>query len=411
MTGRPDISDWLIHFVHDRNPILDDSMYDDIDEPRPAFRFTDGEPEGIEYSWRLSDAEYVIEPDAYAIQVVEKILHDGHIRAGWSWRESRSKGLVPTIYGESPAVCMTEMPLSSLLAYAKNRAKSQAVLAYGIALKKDEVFQAGGRQVIYGLSGNHREISDVPRLLDPACGIGKQEQYRYVATSLGSERPIDWTHEREWRWAHPPGLEIPGLSLWLDDEPTWSSIIVIVSSDDEAEDMLAFIRKLADRRSTNYEHQYCVEQIERVRVLSLARIERLLQDNDVVRIDDIPLALKTKFGRVAIDQTDRDRANAAITDLNKLIPGFQQEYLDATGGSFDLCGFAHVSFDVADNPFCEALIQERKAETWYDGYRVILPISGKTQNISEEEFIAQRCADYLNDLVGERHFWMKSRLD
>jgi len=411
MTGRPDISDWLIHFVHDRNPLLDDSAYDALDLPRPAFRFTNGAPEPLDESWQGSDDDYPIEPDGAAIQVVHKILHDGHIRAGWSWRELRSRGLVPTIYGQSPAVCMTEMPLSAVLAYAKHRARSDAVLAYGIALRRDEVFQLGGRPVIYGLTGQYREDSDWPRLLAPECGIGLSEQYRYVSTSLGGKRAIDWTHEREWRWAHQPDLEVPGLSLWLDDEPNWSSIVVIVSDDEEAEDTLSLVRKLADRRSTNYEHQYCVEQIERVRVLSLERIERLLQDNEIVRIDDIPLALKTKFGRVAIEQPDRDRANAAITELNKLIPEFQREYLDANGGSFDLCGFAHVSFDVADNPFCEALIQEGKAETWYDGYRVILPITGKTQNISEEEFIAQRCADYLNELVGERHFWMKSRLD
>ena len=101
------------------------------------------------------------------------------------------------------------MPLYALIEYAKTRGKRTGYVGnYGIAFRKRELFAAGARPVIYGVSCSHTEVMSVEdswykygkRVLDKMCGIGLQEQYRYVGTDLTKTTPIDWTHEREWRW-------------------------------------------------------------------------------------------------------------------------------------------------------------------------------------------------------------------
>jgi hypothetical protein len=138
-----------------------------------------------------SDEDYPWEPDASAFTVLMKILRDGYIRSGWSFRSGKA-----TIYGPYSAVCFTEMPLYALLDYVQKRSASGLVDTYAIAVRRTELFAAGGRPVIYGLSG--------PALLahngDPESGLGYKslrstslpldEQYRYVATTMGGGKQI-----------------------------------------------------------------------------------------------------------------------------------------------------------------------------------------------------------------------------
>lgn len=226
LQDRIDLSEWVIHFVHDRNlnhypksvnlplpfyfdktgkPLihdLDEIVYED----QIAYEYTPDHPYGIGYN-------------ANAYSVLKKILLEGYIQSGWSFRNGK-----PTIYGSRSAVCFTEMPLYGLIAYASQRNNSSSVEAYGIALKKNEVFRSGGRPVIYGLSSVHQEaMRNDPyygkgfRCLSSSCGIGLKEQYRYVAMNLRKDKPIDWSHEREWRWAVPnEEFEIPGLPIWIE---------------------------------------------------------------------------------------------------------------------------------------------------------------------------------------------------
>lgn len=147
--------------------------------------------------WDHYDEEASLGSDPRAIRVLSKIITDGHIRAGWAIRNGR-----PTIYGPSAAACFTEMPLYGLINYATQRS-SHDVGLYAIAVPRDEFFVAGGRPAIYGLTGPHREQYTHgkvwPRKLMPSCGLGEEEQYRYVAMAIDDDRSIDWSHEREWR--------------------------------------------------------------------------------------------------------------------------------------------------------------------------------------------------------------------
>lgn len=170
MEQRRDLSEWLIHFVHDRNPDNDPlTRWWEQDSYRYPIAFDEKEAP-IYTHWPEQDETEPLAPDADAMRVLSKIVDDGHIRAGWSFRGRR-----PTIYGPRAAVCFTEMPLYAFLAYAKDRADERHVHTYGIALPKRELFRAGARPVIYGLSGNHAEVPmpdrgywEGPRLLAPS---------------------------------------------------------------------------------------------------------------------------------------------------------------------------------------------------------------------------------------------------
>ena len=94
--NRKDISDWIIHFVHDRHP--KDDMYvladnaketalmegDNVDVKIPHYFDKEGIPHDLSDS--ISDNEYPIDEDAAAFEVLKKIVHDGFIRSGWSFR-------------------------------------------------------------------------------------------------------------------------------------------------------------------------------------------------------------------------------------------------------------------------------------------------------------------------------------
>lgn len=154
--NRLDLSEWMIHFVHQRTGSetlselatiaanegfeMDSRYHDYYDE--------DGNKKYIldEYV----DNEYRIDNDASGFDVLKKILHDGFIHSGWSMRKGS-----PTVYGPVSAVCFTEMPLYALVEYAKARGQvSGYVGEYGIAFKRNELYAAGARPVIYGLTSD-----------------------------------------------------------------------------------------------------------------------------------------------------------------------------------------------------------------------------------------------------------------
>ena len=199
--SRLDLSDRVMHYIHDRN--LDNEPEEAPKEYNQLHGFPYHENKELNSRfdfWGIVDKETDFEPRAKAFDVLLKIIRDGHIRSSWAFRKNRT-----TIYGPRAAVCFTEMPIYALRDYAKTRSKTD-VGTYAIGVYKDELFTAGGRPAIYGLSGNHSEqskklLSDQrwPRKLAPSCGLAEKEQFRYVSMSLNSQRPVNWSHEREWR--------------------------------------------------------------------------------------------------------------------------------------------------------------------------------------------------------------------
>lgn len=201
---RFDLSDYLIHFFRD----VDQCSTEGI-----LF------PEHVRFN---NIAEATVLDSLFLMRCA---LRHNKIFATWSFRNER-----PTIYGRSPAVCFTDMPLAAFVQSSNERlSRGENVGRYAFMIPKAAMFSVGARPVIYGLSQPAWERRDAHpyRVFDnDVLPIG--EQYRYVAYTIGDERTIDWTHEREWRWRYqgeeshfePDGedlvetlAEMPGLSL------------------------------------------------------------------------------------------------------------------------------------------------------------------------------------------------------
>lgn len=86
----------------------------------------------------------------------------------------------------------------------------QAMSPYGLILPKAQIFREGGRPVIYALSGETTVSTppDKSRVITTSQ-LPLLEQYRYVTFNPTGARPVDWTHEREWRWPERNPPDIP----------------------------------------------------------------------------------------------------------------------------------------------------------------------------------------------------------
>jgi hypothetical protein len=175
---RFDLSDYLIHFFRD----VDQSSSEGILFPEHA-RFN-------------NVAESHVLDSLFLMRCA---LRHHKIFATWSYRNKR-----PTIYGRSPAVCFSDMPLAAFIQSSNERlARGEHVGRYAFMIPKHAMFSEGARPVIYGLSQDAWERQDThPLRIIETDLLPLAEQYRYVAYHIGNHRTIDWTHEREWRWPY-----------------------------------------------------------------------------------------------------------------------------------------------------------------------------------------------------------------
>jgi hypothetical protein len=107
-----------------------------------------------------------------AIESLKRILEEGIIRGGFGY-----------IKGPNKAVCLSEIPLSSLKLFAKPEPEESKYCFYGICIKKKDAFECGARPVIY--------IPD-----EEGEWIPNEEKWRQVRFEYGR---VDFTFEREWR--------------------------------------------------------------------------------------------------------------------------------------------------------------------------------------------------------------------
>ena len=421
---RLDLSDWLVHFVH--APAPDHLPYDEELPPDTSpFLFLPNVlvSERLFDTWEIKEQEMPLPCDAPAFQVLRRILEDGYIRCTWSFRRRAESAISPLIYGSRPACCFTEMPLYALLKYAKQRQNTKSVATYAIALRRNEVFRAGGRPVIYGLSSKHREVSSsvlFPRLLDPACGISEGEQYRYVAMNLGDERVIDWSHEREWRWGLSDTCICPGLPVWLQgDMPPFSQILVIVARDKEREDLLCQLKEMHDAGCDPYCVEYRRTDIENTLVVSLEEALRGMVDAKTnIRIEDIPSHRLQTF-RVAIPSEEYVKrvecvltmASEAATQAASLFR--QNAQKDEQGFIRDVCGFADLVIHDSQSELVQALlVLDAVTPLTRIGYKVKGLTAGcLDQALSEKEAAIAAALEVFEKGFPEISFSTRSRWD
>ena len=176
---RYDLSDWLIHFFRDVDIESDSGMV---------------MPENI--GWN-NIFEYDSTPLG-AFFLLRCAIRQQMIWATWAYRNKAR-----TIYGEYPAVCFSDMPIAAFFEAAeKRKARGEHISTFAIIINKAQLAQCGALPVIYGLSQNYTTASTSTgaRVINPQF-LPLAEQYRFVAYKPSYHLPIDWTHEREWRWA------------------------------------------------------------------------------------------------------------------------------------------------------------------------------------------------------------------
>lgn len=187
---RFDLSDYLIHFFRD----VDQSSKNYILFPEHA-GFNN-----LNHSSKLD-----------ALFLMRCAIRHQKLCASWSYR-----GGVNTIYGKSPAICFTDMPLAAFLQTSKERiSRGENIGRYALMLPKIAMFSSGTRPVIYSLSSeciNFLPSSGKERIISPDL-LPLNEQYRCVTYNPNAIRPIDWTHEREWRWPYKRDITDFNISL------------------------------------------------------------------------------------------------------------------------------------------------------------------------------------------------------
>lgn len=425
---RLDLTEWVIHFVHDRK--LEDNLdglyedyllfSDDMDDNNYRYPdYYDSEGHGHNMLDEFIENEFPIDEDASAFSVLKKILHDGFIHSSWSIRNG-----IPSVYGPNSAVCFTEMPLYALVDYARVRGeKSGYVGNYGIAFRRNELYAAGARPVIYGLSSEFKETDRINgvyqgRLLDLSCGIGVHEQYRYVSTLLPKKYglTIDWTHEREWRWALPNDrLGVPGIPFFLskDFADFFTEVIIIVGTNDEQEEILLHLKNLYDSGCRNTEFDYNKEFISSAKVLSLEAIANEENiDFHTMKIEDLPMKQLRIMPEFAVSHELLSKVKKTIAKASEISVSAVKDYLN-THPEFDeqkgWYGFANVcTCEVSE--VTQALLQIKAAKAYSDGDYLVSVNQYRTSNLDLLEVGANAVAEYLSKELGQP-FYVKSRPD
>ncbi|CAM4240586.1 hypothetical protein [Flavobacterium terrigena] len=417
--NRNDLTEWIIHFVHDRNPENDPQEFSYDWEVEDGFEYDpfpdtftyEGEP--IYLTEKYQEDDYGLESDAEAFYVLKKILHDGIIKTGWSFRKKSA-----TIYGSKSAACFTEMPLYALLEYAKTRKSSESIESYGIAFLKEELFEAGARPVIYGLSGKHLEakMGDKNfgigiRTLSEKCGIGLNEMYRYVYTNIKKQKRIDWTHEREWRWADiKENFDFPGMPfIAQNDDFSFSKIIVFVKTNVEVIDILEHIKNLYHSTSTNYGIEYNLKLLENTFVMSIEELSNLNIDLDYIKFDDLPFNRISKLNKVSVRKETYDLVKEAIKEAEE-INYKETESKYKKYGDKGPCGFANIVTYEVNSEITQALIDLEIAHTFAKGEYIIYLKGYPIQSIDVQEYGVIKAAEFLTKKLSQK-FYPHTKLD
>jgi hypothetical protein len=408
---RSDVSEWLIHFVRDRDPDTDFPCEDEED---------------LEDNY-ASRSELAV--DALAAAVLRHILRAGGLRPGYSFRAS-GRGIDPTvrttIYGGKPVVCFTEAPLQGFGQYVADRAKSTRCAPYGICLLKREVFAVGGRPVIYGLAGNgwpHVVQKSIRERIIDLDVLPLAEQFRYVAYDPNRDGP-DWTHEREWRWTPtdpdlhrfwgegPCGQDYyPGLPLFTGREcgGFFSQVGFITRTREEAADLAAELLRYRDAGINDDSAPYSKEVLARSFVVPLddalasgeSRIEDLASAHRLVATREEPTPALLERVRAAVAKA-REASTAAGTDFWAKSPRMKDGYV----------GSADVVTTDSTSAVTAALLACSLAEPRHGEYYVVdaLGEHHREQALCYNEAVAQAACDCLAAELGDI-FFVRSRLD
>lgn len=285
---------------------------------------------------------------------------------------------------------------------------------YGIAFLRKELFDAGARQVIYGLSTDYKEADDITdayynhglRCLSEKCGIGLQEQYRYVSTNLGKGKRVDWTHEREWRWPFKGGNEgVAGIPFLLSEEwgYQFTQLVIIVNKDEEQHEILDQLKNMYDSKSRNCGFDYNISLIPAIRVLSLETLAKANVDMRNVRIEDVPTLQVEVRTKIPVRDTVRIQVLEAIKKAEKVYDDAVERYLkenpDYITPKYNWGSAGVFTWD--NTEVTQALFDADIAKTYADG-KYMFHVGKRIYDDMDLEIIGARAAaTYLETQLGQ----------
>ena len=419
---RLDLSSWLIHFVHGRLPGARPYIDEDINGKLPEKIYIDEsdipsyfdengndiflDTPYIDDDWKLAD-------NAMPFDVLKKIVHDGFIQSTWAFRKGK-----PTIYGPYSVVCFTEMPLYALIDYAKKRGANRGYVGgYGIAVRRNEAYGAGARSVIYGLSGERKEANYASltsvkgfRLLDDSCGLGIEEQFRYVHTQLTGDKIVDWTFEREWRlpikddrWGSKAGLPI---LLDKDEYQTpFNEVVIIVNSNREKEEMLNQLVMMYNSGSTESGSQYDLDLIKKTGVMSVEQLENSTEDT-LIRLESIRVSDNDSLKIPSVTNETLHKVKDVIASTQKVYDDAYSEFMNSNPG-FEAYSYpiSHVKVCTNDNTeHTQALVESNLANAYGENrYYIDVPCYF-IGNEYMGKIVMNAVAEYLTKMFDQKFY-------
>lgn len=310
------------------------------------------------------------------------------------------------------------MPLYALLEYSKSRSYDGLVNTYGIAFIKEELFEAGARPVIYGLTGNHNEAknNDIHygkglRTLASDCGIGLKEMYRYVYTNITRQKRIDWTHEREWRWADTKeNFWEAGLYFYEENEYNkFSNIIILVNSTEEVEIIIDLLQNMHHSRGTNYDVPYDLTLIENSYVLAIEELKNLSLNLDEIKFEDLPLTKFPKIEKITVRKETYDLVKNVIEEAEKINYQITEEKHKELG-DIGPCGFANIVTYETNSEITQALIDLNIAHSYANGEYIIYLKGYPIQSLIVQKYGVEEAAKYVTEKLGQK-FYSRTKLD
>ena len=266
----------------------------------------------LEHGERMEGYKYVS-----SFEVLKEILKDGYFKTGFSPRQSPIKRKrTITIKGSNAAVCFTEQPLNFIL--ISNHVDSSKYPLYGIAVRKEHLYQFGGRPVIYG---DETLLGRIVKKEEPTYEEGKEIykggflhsdiHYLWVGYDPTLYRTrwgytVDWTHEREWRCkakrynVFDVSWHIDGVPILLPDD-YWDvdkmetrespDFKILVHSREELSDLKKWIFELESYRGENKWLDAYFKKLPMARIISFEEIKEHLEagEENWSRFENIPI--------------------------------------------------------------------------------------------------------------------------
>lgn len=270
------------------------------------------------------------------------------------------------------------------------------------------------------------EDTQYRRILSPDV-LPLIEQFRYVAYDPNRATPLDWTHEREWRWVArdeerhaawydgPAGTDrYPALPLYRGKENGgfFTRIGFLVRTRAEATDLAELLLGLADHPYTEYSEPLSEAVLRNAFVVPLEEVE----EGRHQRIEDLSERMRIVATRPHASPELVQRVKATVEEARSISLAAAKAYAATAtrakdGFIADVCGDALVVTCDTATEVTDALLQTQLARARSDGTYVVSAVQSiADQALGVHEAAARAAAEYLTQELGQR-FYMESRWD